>query len=484
MAQSGITGFSAFLPQQSMSRQAMVDAIGWTKPALKGFSKGARRFAGWDEDPITMSVAAARPLCENREKLPNQVCFASTTAPFLDRQNAGVIAAALDLPRETHCYETSGSQRAATSALINISKTDTDEILLVAADKRNTQTGSILEMLSGDAGAALTVGKKNVLADIVGTHSVYADFVDHYRTAESGTDYVLEDRWYRDEGLLKIVPLAVNPLLEKAGISANEIDHFVFPVPNSGMAKFVAKTLGVDLDSIADGLHEKCGYTGAAHPLMMLVNVLENAEPNQTILLCAFGQGCDAILLKTTAKISQSATVPSLQDQLDSGHIEQNYTRFLSAGGKLDIDWGMRSERDNRTAQSVAYNKSRDIYGFVGGECDTCGTPQFPKSRRCVNPQCGALDTQTDYRFADRNAKVKSFTEDWLAFTRAPPLMYGNVSFDGGGNAFLEMTGFEPGQVEIGTAVKPVFRIKDIDTQRGFHRYFWKVAPVEGTKND
>lgn len=483
MVQTGITGYSAFLPWQSMSRQAMVDAIGWTKPALKGFSKGARRFAAWDEDAITMSVAAARPLCKNRKNLPNKVCFASTTAPFLDRQNAGVIAAALDLPRETHCYETSGSQRAAVSALINIANSDSDDTLLVASDKRNTQTGSVLGMLSGDGGAALTIGKKNVLAEIVGTNSVYADFVDHYRTAQSGTDYVLEDRWYRDEGLLKIVPLVVNPLLENAGISAKDIDHFVFPVPNSGMSKSVAKALGVAAENTADGLYEKCGYTGAAHPLMMLVNVLENAKPGQTILLCAFGQGCDAVLLKTTAKISQSTAAMSLKEQLDSGHIEQNYTRFLAASGKLDIDWGMRAERDNRTAQSVAYNKSRDIYGFVGGKCGTCETPQFPKSRRCVNPQCGALDTQTNYRFADRNAKIKSFTEDWLAFTRAPPLMYGNVSFAGGGNAFLEMIGFEPGQVEIGTAVKPVFRIKDIDTQRGFHRYFWKVVPVEGTKN-
>ena len=137
----------------------------------------------------------------------------------------------------------------------------------------------------------------------------------------------------------------------------------------------------------------------------------------------------------------------------------------------------MRAERDNRTAQTVAYDKSRDIYGFVGGVCSACRTAQFPKSRRCVNPDCNALDAQSDYRFADKHGAVKSFTEDWMAFTREPPLIYGNVSFEGGGNVFMEMADFAPGEAAVGAAVEMRFRIKDIDGPRGFHRYFWKAAP-------
>lgn len=476
-AQIGITDFSGYVPTQAMSRAAMVQAIGWTKPASKGFGKGARRYAEWDEDPITLSVAASRPFANST---PAQLCFASTSAPFLDRQNAGVIAAALDLPTSTHCFELSGSQRAATSALINLSKTK-DSSILVTAERRQTKVGSVAEMLAGDGAAALSLGAENVLADIIGTQAIYADMVDHYRTQDSGTDYQLEDRWFRDEGLVKIIPQAVRPLLKNADISANDIDHFILSAPNASMAKTVAKTLGIKADAIADSLFNNCGFTGAAHSLLMLINVLDSAKAGDWILLCGFGQGCDAILLcATDALAKRQKARPPLQTQLSGGKVEENYTKFLAAGGKLDIDWGMRAERDNRTAQSVAYNKSRDIYGFVGGKCETCGTPQFPKSRRCVSPQCGALDTQSDYRFADLNARVKSFTEDWLAFTRNPPLLYGNVDFEGGGNIFLEMTGFGPGEVSIGTKIRPAFRIKDIDTQRGFHRYFWKASPVNG----
>jgi len=210
--------------------------------------------------------------------------------------------------------------------------------------------------------------------------------------------------------------------------------------------------------------------------------VLEKAEAGDWILATAFGQGCEAVLLQATDAIAdiakQETATHTLQEQLAHGIIEDNYTKFLAAADRLDIDWGMRAERDNRTAQSVAYDKSRAIYGFIGGICSACQTPQFPKSHYCVNPECGALDTQTDYCFAGRLARVKSFTEDWLAFTRDPPLIYGNLSFEGGGNIFMEMTGCKTGNIAIGDVVAMQFRIKDIDTVRGFKRYFWKAVPV------
>ena len=34
-------------------------------------------------------------------------------------------------------------------------------------------------------------------------------------------------------------------------------------------------------------------------------------------------------------------------------------------------------------------------------------------------------------------------------------------------------------RLEVGTAMRMVFRVKEYDTRRGFHRYFWKAAPVD-----
>jgi uncharacterized OB-fold protein len=96
----------------------------------------------------------------------------------------------------------------------------------------------------------------------------------------------------------------------------------------------------------------------------------------------------------------------------------------------------------------------------------------------CVNPQCRLTDTQTPERIADVTGRVKSFTEDWLAYSPSPPLAYGNVDIGDGGNVFMEFTDVEPGVLSVGLPVRMVFRIKDVDRVRGFQRYFWKATPA------
>jgi uncharacterized OB-fold protein len=142
------------------------------------------------------------------------------------------------------------------------------------------------------------------------------------------------------------------------------------------------------------------------------------------------------------------------------------------------MDWGLRAERDNRTAQSAYFRRHRDVTGFVGGRCRHCGTVQFPRAGACVNPDCRALDAQDEAPLAGLGGAVKTFTEDWLAFTPSPPLAYGNVVLDGGGNVFIEFCDVEPGELAVGAAVRFVFRIKDLDRLRGTRRYFWKATPV------
>ena len=111
-----------------------------------------------------------------------------------------------------------------------------------------------------------------------------------------------------------------------------------------------------------------------------------------------------------------------------------------------------------------------------GGRCSSCGTLQFPRSLICV--KCGAEKSQEPESLSNLTGTVKSFTEDWLAYTPVPPLIYGNVEYQDGANIMLEFTDFESGQVKSGDQVRMVFRIKDYDYKRGFRRYFWKPAPM------
>ena len=87
-----------------------------------------------------------------------------------------------------------------------------------------------------------------------------SDFVDHYRTAESGTDYVLEERWVREEGLAKIVSPLIATLLEENNLSVEDIDHFILPVAYPSHARAIARTCDIKEDAVADALFMDCGH--------------------------------------------------------------------------------------------------------------------------------------------------------------------------------------------------------------------------------
>jgi uncharacterized OB-fold protein len=54
------------------------------------------------------------------------------------------------------------------------------------------------------------------------------------------------------------------------------------------------------------------------------------------------------------------------------------------------------------------------------------------------------------------------------------------IEFDEGGRVMIDFTDIDADALKVGQPVRMMFRIKDIDTTRGFRRYFWKAAPVMG----
>jgi NAD(P)-dependent dehydrogenase (short-subunit alcohol dehydrogenase family)/uncharacterized OB-fold protein/putative sterol carrier protein len=127
---------------------------------------------------------------------------------------------------------------------------------------------------------------------------------------------------------------------------------------------------------------------------------------------------------------------------------------------------------------TVLYRKRDLLTGLVGGQCRECGTPQIPRSRVCVNPECGAVDSQEPYEFSARPASVKTYTADMLAVSFDPPHIYGMVQFEGGGRFIADFTDCELKDVKVGGPVKMVFRKRYDDQERGFSGYFWKAAPL------
>ena len=129
----GITAYGGYVPRLRLSRQAAAQANAWYAPQFTG-RKGTRAFANWDEDSITLAVAAARdclgPATVRDRSNVRALLLASDTLPFAERLNAGVVAGALALDEGIEAIDLGGTQRAALSAF-------TQAVARVAAHRTN-----------------------------------------------------------------------------------------------------------------------------------------------------------------------------------------------------------------------------------------------------------------------------------------------------------------------------------------------------------
>jgi len=64
----GITSYGAYIPQLRLDRAAIVQAMGWFAPALMMVAQGERSMCNWDEDALTMAVAAGRDCLVGMDK--------------------------------------------------------------------------------------------------------------------------------------------------------------------------------------------------------------------------------------------------------------------------------------------------------------------------------------------------------------------------------------------------------------------------------
>ena len=478
---AGITGYGAYIPRRRLNREIVSKANAWFAPNIRG--RGHRAVANWDEDVITMGVAAARDLLGsdwNRAGV-RQLMLASTTMPFADRLNAGVVAEALNLSDKMSTMDVTGAQTASLAALsqaLTVSEAGGD-VLLAAADNRKTLAASPQELSYGDAAAALMLGTENVIAECLGEASLSVDFVDHFRQSDQETDYHWEERWVRDEGIKKFLPDVIDEVLAQTSVEAGDIDHFIFPTTFKRMDQQLAKKCGISAEAISDNLSSTVGDSGAAHGLLMLSQVLQQAQPGELILLSQFGSGARAMLFRVTDAIKDFKPVRGVSGWLERSLEENNYTRFLAYKGQLQLDKGMRGEQDKKTALSTSYRYRKALLAFVGGRCKVSGDVHFPPTRLSYTPGSPQLDTQEPYPMAERTGHVLSWSAEYLSSDMSPPHQYGQVDFVGGGRVLMDFTDVQNGDIDTGKEVEMVFRIKDIDDLRGFKRYFWKATPVQ-----
>ena len=425
-----------------------------------------------------MAVEAARECFGRRDRAKiAEVDLASTTAPTADLQSSAIVAVALRLQRTVRAVDFGGSQRAGVAALATALQAARHPMLVIGSERPRARPASTQEMQYGAGAAAFLVGAEDVAAEIIGSASSTTLLVDHFRAAGASYDYFWEERWIRDEGYLKIGVEAVRAALVDAGLSAAEVSKFIFPSPSKGVADAIARAVGLPATSVADPLDQDGGFAGAAHSLLMLANVLDQASPGEVVVVAGFGQGSDVIVLRTTDAVVSARPAHTVKDVLAAGVTAKGYAQMASFYDEITLEWGMRAERDTKTALTEQYRSSDQINGFVAGKCASCGQVQFPQLAYCVN--CRASGSAlAPVCLAEEGARVLTYTADMLTYHPSPPLYLGFAQFDLGARLLMEFVDVEPSTFEVGTRLRMRFRIKERDDTRGFYRYFWKAAPL------
>lgn len=467
MAQFGITAIGGYLPLLRLDRGAAARELGWTGLGMP--RAGTRAVAGWDEDPLTMAVEAARDLVVPS---PAALRFASTSAWFTDRAQSAIALDALGLPRTVRTADAANSRRAGTSALLDALIGRQAEVI-AAAEKRETQAGSAAQLAYGDGAAAVRTGE-NGGARLVGHACLTHDLVDRYASRGHPVPYVYEERFVRDTAVAEILLPVTRQACAAAGIAPDALAHVAVAEPVSGCWAAMARKLGITAPNHCEAVSGKAGDLGAAHALFGLGLALAAARPGDHVLLLGFGSGADALVFEVCGPVAGAEAMVAM---LDEGARLASFSRFLSLAGSLDPDWGMRAEFELKPQASVLERVGRDMIGFVGGR-DSAGNVQFPKSAYPVNPALDGVEPLEDVRLADLEARIVSFTVDRLNYSPDPPFQFGLVQFDNGARVLMEFVDTPAAGFAVGDRVRMRLRIKSRNRALGFRTYFWKAAPL------
>ncbi len=368
-----IAGVGAYAPLVRFNRAAASKALAFS--GLGGRGAGSRAVAGWDEDGdedgLTMAVEAARFV----GGAPQNLVFASTSAPFLERSHAALIVDALALDPSIRSNDVSGSRRCAVSALLDALLAN-GETLIAAGEKRPAKAGGPQHLANGDGGAAAVVADHGA-ARLAGYASLSHDLIDIYASREHPEPYAYEERFVRETTVARVIAPTITAACRTAGVVPGSIAFAAVHEPLAGSWKDIARATGINAPNTASDLTQSLGDLGAAHAVFAFALACAKARPGDHVLLAGFGSGCDALVFQMTGPMPGADEAASA---LRAGLASDDYVRFLSLTGAVDLDWGVRAEFEPKAQATVLERYGRDMIGFIGGR-DAKGNVQFPKSR-------------------------------------------------------------------------------------------------------
>jgi 3-hydroxy-3-methylglutaryl CoA synthase len=467
---AGIVDFGAYVPLHRLG------------PATEEWAgTNERAVANFDEDSTTMAVAAVGDCLAGLDRFAVDALYlASTTLPYQEKQAATIVATASDLNEDIFTTDISHSLRSGTLALtMALDAAAAGRVkrgLVVASDSRLGPPGSDFEKSSGDGAVCLLVGSGNEIAILEEAVSASNEIHDVWRLPGDATVRSWEERFVNQEGYLASVQHVVELLERRTGRKVRDFDRVVLFAPDARRHAEAARLLGVERTKLQDPLFEQMGNTGTAFALMQLVAALEAASPGESILVLNYGDGADALVLRTTDRIRERAKD---RNRGMAGHLAsrlpvKSYSDYLRWRGLFSEDSGVRRPNLSGPSAPALHREQAQVLRFHGLRCRSCQTVMYPPQRICIS--CSKRDDFEPVRLVGEPAKLFTYSMDYIAGTTDVPLVLTVVDFDNGARAVLMMTDRDVDRLKVEMPVELTFRLAR--SGGGITNYYWKSMPV------
>jgi hydroxymethylglutaryl-CoA synthase len=461
----GIARYGSYVPLFRLDRRLIEQAWGARQP------KGEVAVANYDEDALTLAIDAATRCLGDPSAPVGGVYVATTSAPYLEKQLASVLATVCDLPRATFTADFAGSTRAGASAVLAavraVQAGAAPAVLVAAADVRVVAPESELEGVLGDGAAALTIADHDVIAEFVDATSIAEEFTHFWRTDAQRTVQSAGGRFSNTYGYGRDLGDAIRALLDRQRLEPHAIDHLALASPDLRAADELAKSLGFDPKrQLVPSLQPDLGSTGSAEPLLLLARALDRATPGQRILMGGYGEGADALLFRATDRIATRRAPVPIEHWIAAKRPLPSYDKYLKFRRLIEVE-----EVSDTVTNVLEFKELKQDVRLYGSRCRECGEVQYPMARVCI--RCKAQEQLEDARIA-RRGTVFTFTVDHLIPNLEHPLPMAVVDADGGGRLYLQIA--DADDIAIGAPV--VLTYRRLHEGAGNRNYYWKARPI------
>lgn len=323
---TGIVGYGAYIPRKRIKTEEIARQWGKDPETIRrGLLLEEKSVPGFDEDTITISVAAARAAVARAGIDPvriGAVYVGSESHPYAVKPSGTVVAEALGTGPEVHVADFEFACKAGTEAMFVayslVAAGSAEYALAIGADTSQGAPDDALEFSASAGGAAYLFGREAALAEVVETYSYTSDTPDFWR--REGEFYPRHGgRFTGEPAYFKHVLAASRGILERSGLQPSDFGFAVFHMPNGKFPLSAGKTLGFTREQLDPGwVVPTMGNSYSGSSPTGLAAVLDVAEPGQLILITSFGSGAgsDSFVLRATERLparrERAATVRSM----------------------------------------------------------------------------------------------------------------------------------------------------------------------------